>query len=1411
MEVFDTQQQLCNIDGNTYSVLGFSKFTDANGTVHLPNGLSVAVNDPCIPFGPGSTGPLNDGSGWSYLVTQALSIDFLLPDGTVIEPLHLRCTGSPSTCTSVGGGTIRDANGNLLYTQLNPNPNQVVDTIGTPFAVGGDYWTIQSLGYTDSNGSAQTVGISYRGGVVQTNYGCSGLLDFPVSALGYLLVSKVSYADGSSESFAYEPTPGFPSSTTGRIASITLRTGGTINFAYTGTNDGINCNDGSMAGITVTTSDGVFTFQRSVSGATSTTTVISPATATSSAGDQMVLTFFEGFETQRKIYQGSSSSGTLLETVTTCYNGNKTNCTTATPKLPITEVSRFTTLSNGLQNEQDSFFNSTELNTEIDEYDFGSNGPGSLLRRSLTAYTTLGNNIIKAASVTVCSNSGSDPACSGSGTKIAQSTYGYDEYDKFPLTATSNLPQHSTVSGSRGNLTSSHHWLSTTGNTVDILSTFDDAGRILTSTDANKNQTTFGYDCNDAYISKVTLPSTTVGHVTSITHDCNTGLVMSATDQNNQPTSYLYDAVLRPTQVNFPDGGQTSISYPTVNQAVTQRKIDSSRSTYSTSLVDGYARISRTAVANGESTPYDQQDFCYDSKGLLSFKSYPYQGNSPVFSGAPVCSGAGDTFVHDPLSRLTSVAHSDGTSQNTTYNGRAVQITDEGNGSFNVSRILQTDGLGRLTNVCELYSGAALLGSGGTPASCGLDISGTGLLTTYGHDLLGNLTSVTQGSVNGRTFAYDSLSRLLCAANPEVGGTAACPNPDNGSYTPGTIRFSYDANGNLQKKIAPAPNQIGTTTVTTTYGYDVLNRLTSKSYSDGTTPTANFFYDTDPGWGNPTAPATNVIGRLSQASNLPNGGGAQIFGYDKMGRVVMNNQCTPLNCGSGSWPVGYTYDLLGDVTSATNGAGVTLNYSYNIAGRMIGVASSLNDANHPPTLLSGVHYSPSVTTDNLGNGVVETTNRSPRGLLQSYQASLPGGQPGAGSITVSGTLQTYQQQTQPATPASVTVTIGGSDATVSVRVCVPNGHGGQTCTTTPGRDSGTISVTVTAGGNSVTAQTTYNSNSTTSGLATALYNAFPSNSLATMSNPNGSSSFTLTTIATGPSANNTTVSAGVASSCRTNCTITGGGWTMTPSQANFSGGANAVFQPAFDNGSTTVTVNSHASPYFWSGSSTTPASIGQGVCNAINADTAAFVTAAINGISNPCPLGTTVALVAKGGSGTDYTLSASSNSVANSFSVGCPGFPDCSNASLTGTGNAAYSLTLGYAPDAEITSANDLTNGNWSFSYDAFNRLASSNKNSNQQTFNYNYDAQGNRWQQDAPQGGPAPQYTFDNNNHFIGSGVTYDAAGHVLTDGLGNSFTWDAEDRLIEVQQGSTVVATYMYDAAGYRTRGPNGGTYTT
>ncbi len=119
---------------------------------------------------------------------------------------------------------------------------------------------------------------------------------------------------------------------------------------------------------------------------------------------------------------------------------------------------------------------------------------------------------------------------------------------------------------------------------------------------------------------------------------------------------------------------------------------------------------------------------------------------------------------------------------------------------------------------------------------------------------------------------------------------------------------------------------------------------------------------------------------------------------------------------------------------------------------------------------------------------------------------------------------------------------------------------------------------------------------------------------------------------------------------------------------------------------------------------------------------------------------------------------------------------------------AVYNVTIpstnGYAPNGDILAANDSVNGNWTYTYDDFNRLKTSTQ-TGVQAYSYDYDRFGNRWHQNGPQ---SSQLAFDANNHIAsGSGVAYDAAGNVTNDGF-HSYMYDDESRLtgVDVSPGS-------------------------
>jgi YD repeat-containing protein len=203
------------------------------------------------------------------------------------------------------------------------------------------------------------------------------------------------------------------------------------------------------------------------------------------------------------------------------------------------------------------------------------------------------------------------------------------------------------------------------------------------------------------------------------------------------------------------------------------------------------------------------------------------------------------------------------------YDGRATKWTDE---AGNVTRITQVDGLGRPTKVCEVTS-TGLTGSG-SPASCGLDIGGTGYLTTYSYS--GATTTVTQGGQT-RVFHTDWLGRPTSVQEPESGTT--------------TYTYMKNSTGLIVTRTRPEANQTGSSTTTTTTQYDVLGRVVSISYSDGT-PTRYYNYDTPAGWSNFTQ--TNLKGRLSRMGAYYSSSGAEsTFSYDAVGRVIEEAECLP--------------------------------------------------------------------------------------------------------------------------------------------------------------------------------------------------------------------------------------------------------------------------------------------------------------------------------------------------------------------------------------------------------------------------------------------------------------------------------------------------------------------------------------
>jgi RHS repeat-associated protein len=176
--------------------------------------------------------------------------------------------------------------------------------------------------------------------------------------------------------------------------------------------------------------------------------------------------------------------------------------------------------------------------------------------------------------------------------------------------------------------------------------------------------------------------------------------------------------------------------------------------------------------------------------------------------------------------------------------------------------------------------------------------------------------------------------------------------------------------------------------ITTTYVYDALNRVTSRTYTNDpqSTPAVSYRYDnqTLPG-GAPTFTRGSSIGRLV-AVTYGTGSAGSYQGYDQLGRVNVSYQQTD----SINYGFSYGYNLASEMTSETYPSGRQVITEYDSAGRTAGISAAggyyagatASDASNR------IQYAPhgAVSVMLLGNGKWEHTNFNNR--LQPTQIGL---------------------------------------------------------------------------------------------------------------------------------------------------------------------------------------------------------------------------------------------------------------------------------------------------------------------------------------------------------------------------------------------------------------------------------------
>jgi RHS repeat-associated protein len=911
-------------------------FVDETGTSHqFPVGNGNMSTSPPCDYNPA---PLR-----MYAMDSSGIMADRTPDADTFADVILK-DGTKYTFPSSGVVNVEDSNGNKLTVSgagsgINTTISSaaITDTIGRTFQIIAPSQSNNQTGtisYVDQNGTTENIRITYVPITINVAALCGGIPPCPPWTA---YVPSVLTLQNGVSTYSFQ----FQNNGLGDLLSLTLPTGGTLSWTYG--NMDVSGDKVLTRTVAANGQSAQWRYQYAFSqGGPSTITVTDPAQNDTQYTCTVYGTHPLGlpggaqlppcYMTQEKVFNGAASGGNVVVTKNTAYTITGTVLPTSTTVTwPSTgQVAETDTTWQAIPNSGFYTGSPNDPTTEVSwgnplsriDYDYGSGGHGPLLRNTQYSYLQQQNSAYVPYNIAdrVSQISVYNSLTMNSSTLVSQKTTSYDQFNQSAingqgsLTATSGTTNHDYTNFNssailRGLPTSVTRYVSASSPSVTTYVNFNDLGNETVSTDGRGNSTKYTYGPQNAFLSTTTFPTVNgVSQIISENSDLNTGLLVWRKDQNQRQTSYTYDSLMRPLTAAFPDGGQTAYSYHDVAPVSVQKQqqISSTLTKIQTTVLDGLGRQAQTQL-NSDPSGATYTDTTYDAMGRTATVSNPYRATSDDTYGIT-------HYVYDALGRVCVVAPADTattipstcpatrplTDTLTSYSGNCTTVTDEAG----KARKSCSDALGRLINVWE-------------------DPSGFNYETDYTYDALDNLLSVNQKGDNtaprARGFHYDSLSRLTSATNPESG----------------TITYNYDADGNLQSKIAPKPNQILGATVTTTYTYDALNRLTQKSYDDGTTA-ANYGYDGTAPSGCTPPTITSPLNLIGRRTGMCDASGATAWSYDPVGRISVEQR----KINSVTKNLTYYYASDGEPSALSYPSGNLVHFMLTAAGRTWGVTDS---------------------------------------------------------------------------------------------------------------------------------------------------------------------------------------------------------------------------------------------------------------------------------------------------------------------------------------------------------------------------------------------------------------------------------------------------------------------------------------
>ncbi|WP_250633078.1 hypothetical protein [Pinirhizobacter soli] len=418
------------------------------------------------------------------------------------------------------------------------------------------------------------------------------------------------------------------------------------------------------------------------------------------------------------------------------------------------------------------------------------------------------------------------------------------------------------------------------------------------------------------------------------------GQISSITNQAGNSTSYLYDAIGRIAEIDYPTGDSVAWAKQTFTysfetwvshgiaanhwlRGVTQGpKV---AYTYFDALMRPIELLTRRSSDGG--TPKTSRTD-YDFHGNKTFQSYLTEGDQALSALT-----AGITTNFDALSRVTSTVQPSelgNLTSTTNYlsGARKQSIDPKGNSTTTNYQVFDEPSYDNVIQVS----------------------APEGVTQTITRDLYGNPLSISQGGIT-KSMVYDSFHRLCRTTEPESGSEVMAYDAAN--------NLAWSASGQAITGTDCGQTQVATA-AQTVRGYDAMNRVTSITYPAGTAATAMSYTLTG-------KPLTATSGAVSWN-----------YGYNKLDLLTAEG----LSVDGYTWALGYGYDVNGVLASTVYPDGKAVTYSPDFLGRPTTAGSYAAGATYyPDGDLQGFTF---------GSGAAYTATENSRNLLANFSYGTSG-------------------------------------------------------------------------------------------------------------------------------------------------------------------------------------------------------------------------------------------------------------------------------------------------------------------------------------------------------------------------------------------------------------------------------------